>query len=464
MTLRATKHVPAGMELFANFGEVWDEASATYEDMFEQKLIHTDYIKADALVEKLVQLLDHPDVSTDPELREDTLDLVLERILPVAGGKRAKAIKSLIPSTSRKLKQVQDSGTFKYRHADMIKSSKWLRKNAVCVDTMEPGKSSIEGAGRGAFATRNIKKGDRVTISPMIPIYDDVLQMFGIQRKESWLEFTDDHRGQQILLNYAFGHPHSQMLFLPTAPLVTLINHDSKHPNVELEWADHDKLFNNVELLGKTVEELRKMDPQPNFVMQFTALRDVSKGEEIVMDYGLGWEDSWNEYHKMNDWTRDWPLRAIDVQQTHLTKPYPAVKSDASPYPDGIATACFLLTDEVEDSTPKKTEQGYTILRWIGPATYEAYQGRDLDYCEVVSRTGDDGDLSSLQYTVLTSLEDNKDETVQVIGVPHSAIVLVNRPYESDIHTKGAFRRWISIRDELIPQVWRMRDILTEQS
>jgi hypothetical protein len=471
LTMRAIQRIPAGMELFASFGEAWENDETDQKnDVYEQKLLKSDYTKADQLVDKLVGLLDHPDLASDPELKEETLDLVLEKILPAAGGKRAKAIGNLIPAASRKLKQVQDVGSFKYRHHDTIKNFKWLRKNAVCVDTMTPGKSVIKDAGRGAFATRNFKKGDRITVFPVLPLYDDVLQMFDIEQKQqgesSWLEFVGEYRGAQLLMNYVFGHPHSSVLLIPTAPYVTLVNHNSKDPNVQMDWADHDTLFTSNEMLGKTVQELRTMNPQPNLLMQLTAVRDIAKGEEIVMDYGSEWENAWNEYIATNDWTLPWPPQAKELQVKYQSEPFPvSIRKDASPYPPTVFTACFLNFEEVEDGTPKKTEQGNKIYRWTGPSSYEAFKGQELYVCDLMSRTGNDGDVSSFLYTANTRMsnEEGGEEVVRVTGIPHNAILIVNRAYESDMLNFGVFRRPITIRDEIMPQAWRnKRDILPE--
>lgn len=470
LTMRAMETIPAGMELFASFGEASDaDENEQKGDVYEQKLLRSDYTKADQLVDSLIELLEHPDLSSDAELKEDTLDLVLEKILPAAGGKRAKAIRSLIPAASRKLKQVHDVGSFKYRHHDTIKSLKWLRKNAVCVDTMKPGRSRIKDAGRGAFATRSFKKGDRVTITPVLPLYDDVLQMFDIEQRQqgetTWLEFVGDHRGTQLLMNYAFGHSNSNLFLVPTSPYVTLINHDSRHPNVQMDWADHDALFLNNELHGKTVQELRSMNPQPNFLMQFTATRDIAKGDEIVMDYGPEWENAWNEYISANDWSLDWPLQAKDLQNKYKTEPFPvSIQKGASPYPDTVFTACFLQFDDVEDGTPKKTAQGNKIYRWTGPSTYEAYKGQELYVCDLIGRSGNDDDVSNLVYTINTRMNngEGEDEVVQVVGVPHCAILIIDRAYQSDMHNFGVFRRPIMIRDEIMPLAWRnVRDLIT---
>jgi hypothetical protein len=208
------------------------------------------------------------------------------------------------------------------------------------------------------------------------------------------------------------------------------------------------------------------MNPQPNLLMQLTAVRDIAKGEEIVMDYGSEWENAWNEYIATNDWTLPWPPQAKELQVKYQSEPFPvSIRKDASPYPPTVFTACFLNFEEVEDGTPKKTEQGNKIYRWTGPSSYEAFKGQELYVCDLMSRTGNDGDVSSFLYTANTRMsnEEGGEEVVRVTGIPHNAILIVNRAYESDMLNFGVFRRPITIRDEIMPQAWRnKRDILPE--
>ena len=51
-----------------------------------------------------------------------------------------------------------------------IRPVDWLRINGKCLDNLRPGVSNIEGAGRGAFATRFIPQGDLVAPAPLIHI------------------------------------------------------------------------------------------------------------------------------------------------------------------------------------------------------------------------------------------------------------------------------------------------------
>ena len=300
MTMRATVHIPMGSELFANFGDVWDESKV---DVYEQTIQRWDYKDADLVLDSILNFMDSHGANMDDDLKDDILDLMLERVLGAAGGKRAKAIRSLIPSNVRKLRQVKEvGGTFNYRNRDMIKSKRWLSKNGICVDTISSGVSEIPEAGRGAFATRPIKKGHRIAVSPMLLVAnDDTMNMYEIKKTKTKDDNGDDvtetqynydeQIGQQVLVNYAFGHWQSSILLVPLAPGVALMNHaPEEEANAEFDWSFHDKMANDHDLHEKTVDELRELD-SPSILLQFTAKRDIDRGEEITISYGAQWEN-----------------------------------------------------------------------------------------------------------------------------------------------------------------------------
>ncbi|KAG7372016.1 hypothetical protein IV203_018159 [Nitzschia inconspicua] len=150
-TLQATECIPAGMELFADFGSSWD--GNLTENFYQDKIHRYDYDIADDLVESLIAFFDKfPNLSLD--MQEDVMDFMLQKILRTATGANAKTINSLIPANPRKLKKVKEAGgTFMYQYQDMIKSNKWLHENGFCLNAIRQGPSTIPHAGRGAFAT-----------------------------------------------------------------------------------------------------------------------------------------------------------------------------------------------------------------------------------------------------------------------------------------------------------------------
>ena len=106
------------------------------------------------------------------------------------------------------------------------RSIPWLLQNGYCLDNIIPGISTIDHAGRGAFASRDLEEGAIVAPVPVLPVSSESLGMMK-QHISGRLIFTD-----QLIKNYCFGHSNSSLHLYPYSPVVNLINHDSQKPNV----------------------------------------------------------------------------------------------------------------------------------------------------------------------------------------------------------------------------------------
>ncbi|CAB9512428.1 Guanylate cyclase [Seminavis robusta] len=466
LTMKATEHIPAGMELFANFGETWDN-NQTMEDSFQDKLTRWDYQHADQILDAIIAFMDQYDKDLTPDLQENILDFMLEKILGTAVGKRAKVIRSLIPDNPKKLKAVKEAGgTFLYRNNDLVKSQKWLKKHAMCMDNLKVGPSTIPEAGRGAFTTRKIAKGDVVVPSPMVHIANEELfNMYEIIEKEDaktgdvTLDIDKSNfLQQQLLINYCFGHRESNILLLPIGSYVSMINHaPAGKANAYITWSRHKHVTNDHGLHDLSIEQLAERN-KVGIVMVVQALRDIEVGEEIFIDYGKEWEAAWKEH--MAQWNKDyeqdktWQLTADDMKMQYKEKPFEADLTDGiNPYPPSVATTCFLRTEDLPDGRPRRNPDGLEIFLYAEDLSHDEITGADMYVCDVISRTDKltDGDLYN--YTVLAKISD--DDIVQVENVPHGSITFVDQPYQGDIHNTGGFRHYISLRDGDFPQAWR---------
>ena len=467
MTMRATQRIRAGMELFANFGDVWDGNKT--EDVYGDKLTRWNYMDADKVLDKILAFMKKHESAMSREKKEQVLDFLLEKVLVAAGGKQAKVVRSLIPAHPGKLQAVKDmGGTFNYRNPDLVKTQYWLERHAVCVDTLKAGTSTIPEAGRGAFTKRSFAPNEVIAPVPLLQIASDrVLDMFEIiERGNEFVSNRLRYRGKQIVTNYAFGHPESTALFVPVSPTVTLINHGTPDKvNAQLRWSVNKHWGNAHDMLERPINEL------PDFanlglVMEAVALRDIKDGEEIFIDYGSLWQAAWDEY--IRDYNsvmsgNGWPLKAVDVRAEFRDKPYRTLEElDEDPYPLGVDTACFILAGEMTDGEPGRTEDGIEISIWEGPIE-EELTGVSMYSCDIWSRAGpfengDDGSnngaFNPYNYTVMAH---NEKGTIKVVNVPHFAVLLVDDPYTSDIHMPGAFRHYIGIPDRMFPQAWRDR-------
>lgn len=236
-----------------------------------------------------------------------------------------------------------------------IRSVEWLRENGKCLDNLKPGKSTIDGAGLGAFAVRFIAQGDVVAPAPLVHIpYKDSILLFGelrdILTSEGFtIRNTSDVRGKQLLLNYCFGHSKSSLLLCPYGSGTTYINHNHQSPNVKIVWTDNSKaLIHNSTWLSKSVDFLEDQ-LSPGLEFDFVAIRDIRPGEEVLLDYGKEWDDAWKSH------VQDWEpvegseyyvdasqLNCLDIKECKgkpLVRTF--VEQEAKPYSDNLLMWCY---------------------------------------------------------------------------------------------------------------------------
>ena len=396
-------------------------------------------------------------------MKEDVMDFLLQKVLTTVAGPNAKTIHSLIPANPRKLKQIQDSGgTFMYRYQDMIRSNEWLEENGFCLDTIRKGVSKIPNAGRGAFANRDIEAGETITITPLLHITDkNLLNMYPIP-DASTEEFDESngHIGKQILLNYAFGHPESKMVFVPTGPQITLINNGGRSDsNARIAWADDaDDVFNNPDsYLTWSVADMTDVKDMV-LVMKIVAKHDIKEGEEITINYGTSWQKAWDTYEmhwKNSREGKPHPLKSEDMRKLYKNKPLETEENLLhNPYPEGVISACFLHTQDLPDGTTMTNQEfGTPINQFSSPNRYEDYDSKTLYFVDVLDRIEAPGFFYN--YTVRASLGSGVNEFADVRDVPHVACTFYDREYESDIHLEGAFRHPIGMPDSMMPKAWR---------
>lgn len=123
-------------------------------------------------------------------------------------------------------------------------------KNMISSKKIIVGKSQIPNAGRGVFALRNIKKGENVESCPILEIPQYEMEYF----KES------------ILITYLFYFGKKKERAAFALGFGSIYNHSDK-PNVSF-----------------------KIKPEKELI-EFTALVDIKKGEELTFNYRGGKND-----------------------------------------------------------------------------------------------------------------------------------------------------------------------------
>lgn len=468
VALSAQDKIPAGMEIFINYGVNW-EADNEDDDDKNAEIEKEDYDKIDQMIDKMLEFFEKHEAELDPHSKQEIYKFLIQDVLMAsAGTKKGKNIAKFLPESPDGLKGLKEKGgALHLVRPETVRSLPWLAKHGRCSDNIRPGPSNIPHAGRGALATRALAAGTIIAPLPLIQIANgEILNMYPLEvRKdeeddEYFIRKRDaESNGKQLLLNYCLGHPESKMLFFPTGSATNFINH-SPEPNAKLVWSDHPNNHKHwFDLKPKTLIE--EGNQHLGLLMEVVALKDIAEGEEVTIDYGPEWAAAWAEH--VAKWEASvkegtigtvWPTRALDYNNQFISKSFPLADET---FPENLMMKCFLMVKKPTDEPPIN-EAGEKIRHWTkAPKTFLSENLFDCtltDREEVTPLDGDaDGAATSWNYTVKWS---GKTEVTWVKHVPHKAIVFVDKPGTSDQHIGQAFRHYIAIPDEIFPQgPWR---------
>jgi SET domain len=341
----ALKTIEAGAELYAAYGDDWFAERQHLGDI----PLSVDFNVADKAVEMVAGIGNNiSDEETKSQFIVDAIDLFATVSRP------RPRLTNALPKSLSVFEQVRERGTADLTVPDRVRSIDWLNSNGRCLDNIRPGISTIKQAGRGAFATRDIKKGGVVAPMPLVhlrwhhmEVYDS--EDFSDFKSEAWRD------GTQQLLNYCFGHPQSSLLFYAYAPVVNYINHSFRSPNVELKWSNlpnHQQSW-----LTRTPDDLDAED-HAGLIMELVAIRDIKVGEEILINYGPSWENAWEEF--VNSWKPD-PEDETYASSEKLNQELAWIRltNETSEYPfsnaEDVLTGCFVdLSEKVKGPREQK--------------------------------------------------------------------------------------------------------------
>jgi SET domain len=199
-----------------------------------------------------------------------------------------------IPKQLSDFPRAIEQGTAKFSltgHSD-TRSLDWLATNGRCIDNLKPGKSEIPQAGYGAFATRRMRKGQVVAPIPVAQGHRKQMELYDVlNQRDPNSKFSLG--GQQLIINYGFGHAESSLLLFPYSPVVNYLNHNFTSYNAELKWSDLSA--QRIGWFEKSPDEISKI-PELGLVLELVATRDIEAGEEVLIDYGSKWETAWKDH------------------------------------------------------------------------------------------------------------------------------------------------------------------------
>lgn len=148
----------------------------------------------------------------------------------------------------------------------------FLQEHGVCIDTLV---ASHDG---GATAKRFLAKGSHIAFGPVLHMH----------RNELW---DEDRQRYEDVIQYAYGHPQTDLLLLPHAPHFSRIaarTTESTLPNAELQW-DFDQGMTADDYFGERPTHLLFSRAEQAWLwVKVVATRDIAVGEPVVVDASAG--------------------------------------------------------------------------------------------------------------------------------------------------------------------------------
>ena len=459
VTAEATAAIPAGSEIFLDYGRPYFQGRPEYKG---KVFSAAEFEFADRLNTNLAAFADKHASEITSEVESKTMKLVQDMLSVIPDLIDSK---KLVPDSLTEVKRVATVGTARNQFPDSIRSLQWLKDNGWCADNLKAGISTKPARGRGAFATRPIREGGVVAVSPLLHLFESQLEFdIDIGREESSAQNEERAtRRMQLIYNYSFGHPDSSLVLFPYAPLVGLINHDFDDANVEVRWAD-DEVQPEWWREGKKGDVISGDDEKyggTGMMIEYVASRDIAAGEEVTLNYGYQWEAAWKDH--VAEWTavpgsEDY-MNAYNFNEAESEKVVRTVEEqEAQPYPSNVVTACYVqwwrdyneFEDIGEDGASDNTEEIH--FEWDG----EDEDGDELVLgfhsvrpCLVLERIeggGDENDRDLYSVQILNRPRQHEDSKVEAFEkviaskVPRKAIIFVDQLYSTDHYLESAFR------------------------
>lgn len=427
------KSMRAGEEMFLSYGPQWYEnAEREFGGPIPSK---EHYDEADDMLRQFVERFGRDNKSA--------YDKLLARI-------QDKRLKAALPNRVEDMNATLEVGTARFSVKDSIRSPDWLTENGVCLDNLVGGTSTIAQAARGAFATKSIPKGGIITTTPVLTLNRNHLKLFKeVHRKDG--STRRRHVGHQLLLNYCYGHPDSSLLFFPTSPSVSFLNHANKtNANAEIRWSSLP--YHKSDWLDMSLRELKKLE-KTGLLFDIVATKPIERGDEVLLYYGEEWEEKWmshiaNWESSQKNFTDLLGLQTIvdlsSIEKEDIIKTVGELEEE--PLPSNIMTRCgFALPSETEEAAKHGTVKGFSA----SDPKFVPCDILDADLMEGTDR-----------YMYRAKVEHRSSETgeITLYSVKYDSaqnfMRYTDKPYTRDQFSKGAFRQPIGFSDGIMPEHW----------
>jgi hypothetical protein len=454
----ATSDIEPFAELYADYGYSY----FTGRDIYNSVPLDFHYDEADKLINRYLKMFvflrKAAAVGNDSTLSQLLNSTEFEKdvynfMIDTRGIWRESRLLHALPGPDisiPELKNLMDFGGTGMQHYNAsIKSREWMEEHGQCIDNIEDGVSTIPHAGRGAFASRFIPKGGMVSPAPLVHLPDR--RNLAVYRE--WID--SNHKSQrnlsapihqQLLLNYCFGHAQSTLLLCPYGPLTFLINHNAENPNTKIQWSKNHR---HPEWFEMPLEKWGDKNHN-GLSIDFVALQDIEKGEEITIDYGEEWERAWQEHERNFDAPRPKYIPAFELNKMiDLVIPtYFEVDKNF----EEVMTFCrqHFFPDEFKakphtfDFDGEENYGNFYLCR-----VYDRDDTSNTYTAEVIEREWIENSKYDHEWT-------HKDTPVLILfDLPRDAFFFRDVPYGRDHHQFWSFRHDMRIPDDMFPDVWK---------
>jgi hypothetical protein len=426
-TSRVNADIPAGGELFKFYGNSY---FTTRRDIYGVIPLIEDYPVAEEVCKTWSGL---------NEVSEDMKEAVWNHFIPELPWQTHSAM--ALPKSSQDARQVAHGGIRSLYQPRATRPVEELRRIGRCQDSIRHAPSTIPFAGRGAFATRELDKGEIISGAPLlhIPLRETTF-MFDLN-ETSGKRNPNKRTGTQLLVNYCFGHVDSTLLLCPYSAGVNYINHNQTLSNVKIQWSPHGTMAHNESWLELTPHDMLEYF-EVNLGIDYVATRDIREGEELFLNYGDAFEKAWQEH--LHNWRRDakWKHYAsAAVWNKHMAEmPLRTMNEQQyDPYPDHILLRC----------TKRLNALNYEELIQDSKDKLWNIKTKGMD-CDILRRYWNQ---SELVYEVRITQESENNSVRR--NVPRYAFQFVDEVYSTDIHMNKAFRFSAQLPEEMVPRAWR---------
>jgi len=196
---------------------------------------------------------------------------------------------------------------------------------------------------------------------------------------------------------------------------------------------------------------MEDLDKQNSAVLSFelVATKDINEGDEILLDYGNDWDNAWKKH------TQQWNARRnnkdgdqyyLETSQSYNnnTELLRAVLHNEKSLPSHLQLMGYYIF--------QKTDKWKKYYRRWGDDFADLILGDSISYvCEITKFSQDPKSSEDFRYWARYP-EDNET----LVQVPLAAFTVTEKPH---YHDEYYFRHDIRIPDDLMPDVWRNKNV-----